>query len=230
MSVRSSKMDDKIVKVDFYSYWNKLTEIKVLNPAQFKKIRQNIRSSIIKVLTLGIEDTNHSTGISATRRVLSANEINPKIDEILGLKVKRANLYFHLQILEELDVVQIVGTITHNKKITSYYGRTAKAFILSGKKDKKELDLLRNDDFLLLLKNLNPKIPENEIKAVIDNLLKIGDNETTQILSWVDKYGTILQNSNVNFIELFQLITFLKIHIPDIRNAVNQLSELLLLE
>ncbi len=230
MTVKSSKLNENFVKVDFYSYWNELTEIKILNPSQFKKIRQNIRSSIIKVLTIGIEDKDDSTVINAPRRVLSANEINLKIDEILGFKVKRANLYFHLQILEELGVVQIVGTVTHNKKITSYYGRTAKAFVLSGKQDKEELKLLKNANFLFFIKKLNPKIPENEINEVLENLLKIGDNEMTQILSWVDKYGTTLQNCNINFVEFFQLITFLKIHNHDVRNALNQISELLLLE
>ncbi|MHA2097437.1 MAG: hypothetical protein ACW99A_02015 [Candidatus Kariarchaeaceae archaeon] len=212
----------------FYSYWDNLEDIKLLSPHDFKKVRQKVRSAIIQVLTKGMEDT--LIGKTLVRRVLSASEIKFEIQKIIGFEVKKANVYFHLQVLEEIEAIQIVGNITSNKKITAYYGKTAKAFLLTGKTEKEELSLLRDQKFLNFLISINPEISKSEIRKVLNGISKIGDHDTSMFVNWMDEHGEHMRDQEVDFIEFYKLITFLKIENPEVKEAVSKLSKLLRFE
>jgi hypothetical protein len=223
-----SEQESQISKSKFYSYWDEIDDIKLLAPSDFKKIRQQIRNAIIKVLTKGLEDRHK--GKKVIRRVLSANEIQIGVQNLLGLEVKKANLYFHLQVLEEIQAIEIVGNLALKKKLVSYYGKTAKAFLLTGQKEKPELDLLSDINFLKFLSYLNPNVSNSDIKNILTSIAKIEDHDTSVFVNWMDKYGELLKDQDIDFIAFYKLITFLKIENPDVKNATNKLSELLKLE
>jgi hypothetical protein len=91
-------------------------------------------------------------------------EVNNKVGEV----IKKSNLYFHLQKLEEAGLVKMVDQIPTGKKYITYYGRTAKAFLphMVGEKSKMYEELLQ-EKLPLLIEKISPEVDLNEINDTL---------------------------------------------------------------
>ncbi|MFX0094890.1 MAG: hypothetical protein ACFFBD_24350, partial [Candidatus Hodarchaeota archaeon] len=205
--------------------------IKILPTDEFSKLQQEVRGAICDVLATGIDDVYPGTNKIMKRHVLSANEIKDLVEKNLEREIKKNNLYFHLQELEKLDVIRIVDAIKskggRGKKYSAYYGRTAKMFLIGGPKEKKELNIIFEEEFADLIKRLNPEVPINELKEVIDDIGTIRQNDFSYFISWLKIHESILDDTNIDFRDLFGLVNLLKIHDPKIFQGIIKLAKLL---
>ncbi|MFX1255352.1 MAG: hypothetical protein ACFFCZ_27365 [Promethearchaeota archaeon] len=215
----------------FFKYWESLDKIKILPVDEFDKLNQEVRGAICDVLATGTDDVYPGTNEILKRHVLSANEIKDLVEKKLEREIKKNNLYFHLQELMKLNVIRIVDALKtkggRGKKYSAYYGRTAKMFLIGGPKEKKELNLLFEKEFLNLLKRLNPEISINELKQVINDIGTIRQNDFTYFVSWLKTHESILDDLNIDFRDLFSLVNLLKIHDSKIFQGIINLSKLL---
>ena len=208
----------------FFSYWDNLQIAKTLDKEHFDKARQEIRSEITSILAKGILDTNPLTMKPQKRHVLSVNEIKEYVQSKLGKEVLKPNLYFHLNFLEENGLIQVVDTYGKSRNVSSYYGRTAKMFLLGEEKTKEDLEVLSHPNFKRFVKRVNPELDDKELEVTINKILKISKNDFTEIISWLGKQMSFFEDlEGIDQHEIFNLLTFLRISDSEIFEGVKNL-------
>ncbi|MHA2250575.1 MAG: hypothetical protein ACXAD7_09435 [Candidatus Kariarchaeaceae archaeon] len=219
--------------MDLFNYWNTIDKVKVLSVEEFDKLNQEIRGAICYVLATGMNDEYPQSGELLKRYALNAKEIKLLVEDELGFEIQKSNLYFHLQKLEEsglikvVDVIKIVDKQSKRKKPYSFYGRTAKMFLLGGPREKKELALLKHDGFIDLILKLNPEINADTVKNILTQVATISENDFSYFISWMNQYEKELDETNVDFREIFGLVNMLKFHDSAIFDAIVKLANLL---
>ncbi|MFX1508314.1 MAG: hypothetical protein ACFFDC_19710, partial [Promethearchaeota archaeon] len=129
-------MDEK--REILYSFWESLPPLKIISKPEEEIYGHKVRLHIIRILRKGILDQLDN---SRRRRALNAREIlsnlkelqtEEKKDEEEAPKAKDISLqslYFHLQKLEEAELIQTVTILRKGSHNTAYYGRTARIFL-----------------------------------------------------------------------------------------------------
>ncbi len=221
-------LDDQ-KKKKLFEYWKNLKPIRLLPQQVFDKTKQEVRKAIAKSLLLGIEDAYPGTGVQRKRHVLNAKEIHKAVNEKIGYEVQKANLYFHINELEKLGIIQVVDAISidGSKRYTSFYGRTAKIYLLDVPKEKKEYNLLYTPEFLTFLKDINPDLDETKFDQAISLIDNINNFDQEPFISWFEKYDKQISTMDLDLTELYGLISFINRFDAKVFEGFVQLSRLL---
>jgi hypothetical protein len=216
-------------KKNLFDYWDHLKPIRLLPQQTFDKTKQEVRKAIAKALLLGIEDIYPGTDEKRKRHVLNAEEIRREVNKNLVDTVQKANLYFHLNELEKLEIVQVVEAISidGSKRYTSFYGRTAKIYLLDTPKDKKEYKILDTPEFLSFLKEINPNLTEDKYNQVYELLDNINNFDHKPFISWFEKYNSQISSLDLDLTELHGLISFIKRFDANVFKGFAELAKLL---
>lgn len=210
--ILDSSLQDK--KIALFSYWDSLPIILEMDASNFKKIAQEARHYIIKILSFGIEDEYPTTGEKVNRHVLSASEINDLLAEKYEVKIKKSNLYFHLSALEECGCIRVVEQIPTGKRFTTYYGRTAKVFYPKGQSDDLEekvnsMSPLRQPEVRELIIKMNPDVDVKEIEANIKIADGINQYDPGLFKKWVNAFSEHTEGLDINFVQFHGFLSIL---------------------
>lgn len=229
--VNSMSVEEMEIKKSFFDYWGHVENIVKLTQEQTKLVGQEIRAAIIDILALGIQDKDPMTDQPRKRHVLSAPELLEEINKRLDQPTKKSNLYFHLEKLEDAGLIKVVDQIPQGKRYTTYYGRTAKAFVPSDKEDqdREKLGHLLEDDILVgLLDKISDK-PVDEIEQTVDHVFglyfqKCPDEKLSQ---WLDKYQEIALLLDLDVRSLYNLFDLVSKYDIETIKAFQKFAELL---
>ena len=146
---RGLKVDGTTMDVKreiLYNFWETLPPLKTIPKAEDDVYGHKVRLQIIKLLRNGIIDESEE---KRRRRALNAREILSILKELKikdeegGSKTKKISLqslYFHLQKLEEAELIQTVTILRKGSHNTAYYGRTARIYLhMDNVKHKKKI-------------------------------------------------------------------------------------------
>ncbi|MCY3413700.1 MAG: hypothetical protein INQ03_18800 [Candidatus Heimdallarchaeota archaeon] len=230
-------IDSTPEKIDrIFMYFDSIPNIQIVKYEDFKKAIQGIRKYIIHLLTVGLDDKHPISGNSMVRKVFNAIEIKNGIEQLIekeeGKKtvVKKSNLYFHLKTLEEMGLIVAVEVLNKSggkgKNYITYYGKCAKMYVMGDYKAKKELMILENPKFKAFLQDINPVSRQN-VDSILDKLKVINENPTDQIISWMEKYYSLISKHGLSHAEIFNLIHFLKIQDSEIHEGIGQFRNLI---
>ncbi|MDH5401322.1 MAG: hypothetical protein OEY49_02425 [Candidatus Heimdallarchaeota archaeon] len=225
--------------MNLFKFWDELPMIKKYDIVNFETLRDPIRYAIIDTLATGIQDDlsveENSQIISFNvRHALSAKEImnilhEKNITDKNNKQIKKANLYFHLQRLENDGFIKVVEQIPQGKRFTSYYGRTARAFTANEKIGEKY-----PKDFLVELRSLIIKIDtEGELKATtLENLFNKFEKLDTSVHhhiveKWISTNEKEIRSINVDMRKLYDFLTFLLFYNEDVFEIYKEFRELL---
>lgn len=242
--VETKSEHDRSIQFDF---WVTLPVVGEFPEEVFKKIiRPTPRSAILDILVEGIQEPHPVSGEPKIRRALSATEILDRLNgnEKKGIKprtsmgidiepVKRTNLYFHLEKLEENGVIKVVVTTRTGKRTTTFYGRVAKAILpvhnVSHETyvDPKQV-LMDSPDFTKLLSTLSPDVQESAIKeAIVLAKRMFNYNYQTQMTDWYQANGDALQGLDFDIRKLIDLFSILFRYDHKTVSGLVRLAELL---
>ncbi len=219
--------------MNLFNYWTNIDKVKVLSVEEFDKLNQDIRGAICHVLASGMDDEHPQSRELLKRYALNAKEIKLLVEEKLNYEIQKSNLYFHLQKLEDsglikvVDVIKIVDKQSRRKKPYSFYGRTAKMFLLGGPREKNELAIFKEKSFMDFILKLNPEIKKDSVKDVLNRVAIIRENDFHFFISWMNLYETELDETGADFRDIFGLVNMLKFHDPAIFDAITKLANLL---
>jgi hypothetical protein len=165
---------------------------------------QPVRKAIIQILSEGREITD-ADGEKRIIRVLNASQLLERINEMAeekgkhGLEpIKRSNLYYHINALVEKNFISEVGLIPKKNRLISYYGRTARVFLLEYG-DEKQPEFLDDPNFLSLVSNINPDVDAKTASEIVKGLeLMYQQVDTGPINKWVEANETVLRESEVD--------------------------------
>lgn len=220
-------------KSDIYNYWTDLPQIKILTAEQYNKSKGVIRQAINHILSIGLEIELPDTKEKQKRHVLSAKEIQSLIESRTKMSIGKSNIYFHLQALEKLGLIQVIDVAVSNKgrgkKFSAYYGRTAKLFRFEPnvQRDKEEIGLVYRKDLVNLLKQINPDVLDSTIADSINKIKKINLVENEPFFNWLKTHENALINNNIDINEFTRFIIFLHIYDPEVLDGILKLKKLL---
>ncbi|MHA2028347.1 MAG: hypothetical protein ACW99Q_03065 [Candidatus Kariarchaeaceae archaeon] len=189
-----------------FRYWQNVPPVKMVN-AEIQKVEgHDIRGKILKVLRNGIPDNFLLDGNSLTKRhVLTAQEIRSYLEKEENLKIKINSLYFHLGILEEYNIITIVNAILQGRHRVAYYGRTSR-IIVYGPCDTCENYEQDFEEFLKLLKKINPSAHNEYKKLKSEHFNKIHQERATNLASWISQYEKEISEENL---DVYKIMSFL---------------------
>ena len=196
-----------------FDFWQKLPVLETYDPELYAKIVEpKPRCDILDILVVGEQEIHPITNESRVRRALTAKEIMEKLNK--GIEnsddryVKKSNLYFHLQKLEDHGIIQVVVQLPTGKRFTTYYGRRAKIITISSKENyKMGYNILMEREFKTFLRRLNPELQDQEL----DRALNLVDRKNhyqsmTKLHLWLQNHEKELQDLDLDLRRLFDLM------------------------
>jgi len=195
----------KASESEFLSYWQEIDIIKQFEAEELEgALDQPVRKAIINILSEGREIIDKE-GNSRVLRVMNASQLLERINKIAEEPnkynvepIKRSNLYYHINALVERGFISEVGLIPKKNRLISYYGRTARVFLLNYDYDKKP-PILKDDVLPSLMRSINEDLSDEEINGIIDKLnLMYDEVDTEPIYSWVEENEKALRNSEID--------------------------------
>ena len=218
--------DEELNYTKFFDFWNDVAIVKTQTVDQLNSCFSSpYRYQIVDVMAIGIEDEYPGRG-KMLRHALSGKEIMELIKEKHGQEISKSNLYFHLNALIEGGCVYEVGTVASGKRFTSYYGRTAKAF-LTIKTGHGIHDILYKDYFRDILHKLNANVNDKEIDEILKKLKPITSYDDTVFAEWVEKCQKVIFDVEIDMRHLANFASVLYRYNLDVGEGIDRLSELL---
>ncbi|MCH8905510.1 MAG: helix-turn-helix transcriptional regulator [Candidatus Heimdallarchaeota archaeon] len=228
---------DHSIQIDF---WTDLPIVKEFETDLYwKVVAPSPRGIIIDILVEGIWTIHPKTRDKRKRRALSATEILDRLNgnEKKGIKgrlasediVKRTNLYFHLEKLEENEVIEVIDTTTTGKRTTTYYGRTAKIVIPKGDLKHYHQNAVMNlDDFDELLTRINPDLKVTELKETKELASRIYNyGYSKQMDQWFSENQENLRGLEMDFRKLYDFLSILLRYDEDAIKGLRRIAKYL---
>jgi DNA-binding transcriptional ArsR family regulator len=230
-------MDEK--REILYSFWESLPPLKIVTRPEEEVYGHKVRLFIIRILRKGILDQLDK---NRRRRALNAREILSNLknlqpeetkDEEEALKIKDISLqslYFHLQKLEEAELVQTVTILRKGSHNTAYYGRTARIFLHTDlvKTEKKISEAFAAIKQFAKVKN--PDLNEEKIDDFRNRYLTREKRRSERISKWVIQYESLIVENNIDLTSFFRFMEILDTINPENIQLLKELQDILLFE
>jgi DNA-binding transcriptional ArsR family regulator len=214
----------------FFDFWQELKNFMELDEETSKVTEQEIRGTILDILAIGIDDVYPGTKKTMKRHALTAKELNKRVNERIGEQVKKSNLYFHLQKLEEAGLVKEIDKIPTGKRYIHYYGRTAKAFLPSGHSETKEMyEILLHEKLPQLIQKIQPQVSDEDISEVVETLdgLFFDKYPKAPLGKWLEAYQKHIIDLDIDIRRFIDLVGKISKYNPDTILRIQKLLKLL---
>ena len=139
------------------------------------------------------------------------------------------NIFYHLNILIEYGLVQLIGQLTLGNHRTNYYGRTSKFTVpvdmVEGwmiEYEEKLFNPLIN--YLVEKKGADPHTSKDLMKKIIESKIRMKN----YFLEWVGKNGDHLDHHNVLRSSAFRAFYQFEITDPEYNAVLKELKEILI--
>ncbi len=218
---------DELIPEILYSYWDDLSVIKSIPMEVGAKLGKNeVRHYIIQAISKGVDDDGRS------RHALSVNEILNFLTT-KKYEIKISSLYYQIQILVDLGLVQVVSTIKKGRNLITYFGRTSKLIMFEHDDKQSKPKIIKNEpDFEEFLKRMAEK---NKIKADVEQLSQelIAERDLhskdvqVHFSKWIANYAEELQGLNFDLLELNKLYVEIKQYSEPYLRILDQLEQIL---
>ncbi|MFX0208338.1 MAG: winged helix-turn-helix domain-containing protein, partial [Candidatus Hodarchaeota archaeon] len=179
---------------------------------------------------------------SRRRRALNAREIlsilkemqtEEKKDEEEAPKTKDISLqslYFHLQKLEEAELIQTVTILRKGSHNTAYYGRTARIFLHTDpvKHEKKVSQAFAAIKQFVKVKN--PDLNVEKLDDFRERYLNHEKQRCKRISKWFIQYESLIVENNIDLTSFFKFMEIIDTINPENIQILKELQETLKFE
>ncbi|MFX0052294.1 MAG: hypothetical protein ACFE8U_13505 [Candidatus Hermodarchaeota archaeon] len=230
-------MDEK--REILYSFWESLPPLKIVTRPEEEVYGHKVRLHIIRILRKGIIDQIDNT---RRRRALNAREILSIVKEMQTEEatdkeeapktkdISLQSLYFHLQKLEEAELIQTVTILRKGSHNTAYYGRTARIFFHTDpvKTEKKISEAFAAIKQFVRVKN--PDLNEVKIDDFRERYLSHEKQRSERISKWLIQYESLIVENNIDLTSFFKFMEILDTINPEIIQILKELQDTLQFE
>ena len=240
MSGKDIKRFDPRNKEILYTFWDSLPKIKFVKDAENVYYAHAARQLLLKALGEGLKE--EFKGVKKIRRALSAQEIFQRINvykeeerSIEGIDWKKFdvslhNLYFHIQKLEEIGLIQTVSIIREGRHNVSYYGRVAQVLIF--RIEYEEYEKIKNafEAMAKLAPLVEVKLQSEKIMEFYDRYISIGQNHSKQLYELLLNYELALSKAEVDPADILNFIEVLFTIDPEYIKLIEEIKKYLNLD
>ena len=135
-----------ITQDDLYKFWSTIPCCKKIYVPNSSIIGQEVRSSILKILREGIDDQRNENEAPKKRYALNVADLLKYVNESVTAppdkdSFSKQNIYFHIKALKDAKLVREIGQIRKGRHSVTYYGRTARMFLITDTDPQEETPL-----------------------------------------------------------------------------------------
>ncbi|MFX1284524.1 MAG: hypothetical protein ACFFB5_12765 [Promethearchaeota archaeon] len=230
-------MDEK--REILYSFWESLPPLKIISRPEEEVYGHKVRLHIIQILRKGILDRLDN---SRRRRALNAREILSILKEMQteedkdeeeapkAKDISLQSLYFHLQKLEEAELIQTVTILRKGSHNTAYYGRTARIFL--------HTDLVKHEQKISraftaikqFVKVKNPDLNVEKLDNFRQRYLTHEKQRSERISKWFIQYESLIVENNIDLTSFFKFMEIIDTINPENIQILKELQETLKFE
>jgi hypothetical protein len=217
-----------------YEFWDSIPALKFVDVKKNIYGKQPIRRAIIRILREGIKGESEDDP-SRKRRALNVNEIETLLKKYFEkeenkeekVQITRTKLYFHLNLLEEAGMIQVVTSILegpHKRNKTKYYGRTARSLFITDEEMSLNKYKTRFEEFGKFARLLEIPLPDN-YSELPEKIIQYDRKRYTKLAHWLARYDSIIDQNNVNVSEIYEFIKYIEAVDPGKNKALKELYE-----
>ena len=125
--------EDNQVLID---HWDKIPPFAYIDVPKDKYYSHPVRSEIIGLFREGIEEMSPKRKL-IVRHALNVIEIKELLEKRKDIVMSTTNLYFHLDVLQEIGLIKVVATLQkgpHGRNKVKYFGRMARNLFVGSEK------------------------------------------------------------------------------------------------
>ncbi|MFX0173936.1 MAG: hypothetical protein ACFE9L_18785 [Candidatus Hodarchaeota archaeon] len=214
-------------KLTIINQWQEIPSILEIEDPGVKIRKQKLRSEILAILREGIKEYDKQRDEVIIRHVFSAKEMQEFLEKKLKKRPSLSNIYFHLEKLQESELIKVVASIKEGRHVTQYYGRTAKLFLYKQKES--DINLESDDKFFQklneLIKKFNPDRDTEFNEQLFFNLRMAKKRTSRRVQSWIQENEEILNELHLDLPKIYNLLT--RIDILESEELYTEITRLL---
>lgn len=211
-----------------FDHWKNIPSFVFVSVPKDKYFSHPVRRDIIKLLRKGLEEESPD-GNFKIRRAMNVTEINDKLSQINETNISKTTLYFHLDILIELGLINVVATLhegPHGRNKTKYFGRVARNLFVSSSQYIYENYKAQFDEFQRFTKLIDLNLPTN-YSDTPKRISETNEHFFRVFAKWLITYEELIDENQIDMNLLFEFLqTVNSIH-SDYLNLLNDLSQVL---
>ena len=210
-----------------YSFWEEIPSSLFLDIKKGDYKSNPIRRAIISILREGLSEKLGKKSVK--RRALNVNELKELLFDRREIQISTTNLYFHLNVLEESGMINVVTTLLegpYNRNKTKYYGRTARHLFITDQERSLSTHESQFNEFKKLAKHLNVSIKEN-IKEAAKQFVEINHKHNQRIARWLTSKEDLIEQEELSTSEIFEFLKFIDRFDPEYAKLFENVSELI---
>lgn len=221
---KKSREQEAEKKELLYSYWEELPMIMKLELSHEEVLSHEVRGLILQYIRKGKEEK--IDGTKRYRHAFSAKELLDMANEKMDEKMKLQSMYFHLQKLQEYNLLYTVTTLQEGRHHVAYFGRTARGFLFQGIKDKdKYINYFAEG--AKFAQAINPEVSKNKFDALLKEFKAIHQKSEKKIIQWLEDHKEIINENNIDSATLFSFLALINSHNKRMTNLMHEVAQLL---
>ncbi len=201
---------------DLYQFWSTIPCCKKIYVPNSSIIGQEVRSSILKMLREGINDQITTDEAPKKRYALNVADLLKYVNESVTAppdkdSFSKQNIYFHIKALKDAKLVREIGQIRKGRHSVTYYGRTARMFLITDTDPQEETPLkgeccAKDKPIVDLVKELNPERNIKEIEDIFTKYRNEHNQKSDMIVAWIEKHEKLLTTMNADIIKIYTFL------------------------
>ncbi|MFW9916159.1 MAG: hypothetical protein ACFFGZ_11185 [Candidatus Thorarchaeota archaeon] len=213
-----------------FGIWKTIPAIKKMSSADYQIARQEVRGLILEILRKGIaEGAEPPSPSSRIRHALNAQELLEEVNKCVESQVKLPNIYFHLQKLQDVGLVEVVATIHKGKHDIAYFSRTAKFFLFEAQEpgESDTIDPMLATNLTDLITHFNPEIANEEVLELLQEFYSGQNAIYDDIVAWIEEHEEIITKYNINLPLVFSIFQIIATSDPLLVELHSKIAKLL---
>ncbi|MBD3192845.1 MAG: hypothetical protein GF308_19555 [Candidatus Heimdallarchaeota archaeon] len=207
-----------------YSYWQDLPMIMKVEHSYEEVLSHEVRGLILQYIRKGKEEKTDS--IKQFRHAFSAKELLDMANEKMAEKMKLQSMYFHLQKLQEYNLLYTVTTLQEGRHHVAYFGRTARGFLFESAKDKNKYDHYFTEAEKIA-RAINPEMTKSKFDGLLKEFKAISQKSEKEIIQWLEDHKEIINENNIDSATLFSFLKLVSSHNKKMAKLMHEVAQLL---
>ena len=222
--------DHKMVKDHqiLFDHWEKIPAFEFVDLPKDKYYSHPVRREIVRLLLEGIEDESPD-GKFKKRHALNVIEIKEQLEKRKDITMSSTNLYFHLDILQEVGMIKVVTTLQkgpYGRNKVKYFGRVARSLFVSSEELSLSSYAEQFNEFEKLARILKLPLPNN-YSDLPQKLLETKQEFYKVLGIWLVNHEEIIERENLDLGSIYEFLKIINAIHPRYNNMFNEVFSLL---
>ncbi|UCG89650.1 MAG: helix-turn-helix transcriptional regulator [Candidatus Heimdallarchaeota archaeon] len=211
-----------------FDHWEKIPSFEYVDVPKDKYYSHPVKSEIVKLLKEGIEEKSPD-GKSKVRHALNVIEIKELLERRKNIDMSPTNLYFHLDILQEMGLIKIVATLQkgpHGRNKVKYFGRVARNLFVSSEAISISNYTKQFNEFQKLANILKLQLPK-DYSNLPQKLLETKQQFYRVLGNWLVDYEELIEREKLDLGSLYEFLKVINAINPEYNNLFHEVFSLL---